>query len=189
MSRNRIVFVSYQPVIDKRRGARNPQRCNGNSIIKILNSLPLYRWLSRETILFKGFQRWLKRKKKEDRLRTLWKEFAKILGYCMNFTIPYDAISSGPGGYRGLVCRRSGWISRYDPGHWDVAPTAADAGRLSPWQQPRCTHRGDAHMQTRPACTWKPVHAVARIRCFVHTLHTQHRRHGTIALAQQPRTT
>lgn len=90
----------------------------------------------------------------------------------MNFTIPYDAISSGPGGYRGLVCRRSGWISRYDPGHWDVAPTAADAGRLSPWQQPRCTHRGDAHMQTRPACTWKPVHAVARIRCFVHTLHT-----------------
>ena len=73
-----------------------------------------------------------------------------------------------------LVCWRSGWISRYDPGHWDVAPTAADAGRLSPWQQPRCTHRGDAHMQTRPACTWKPVHAVARIRCFVHIAYTAH---------------
>lgn len=50
----------------------------------------------------------------------------------------------GPGGGQkgvGGVAQRPGWISRYDPGRWDVAPTAGDAGRLSPWQQPRCTHR------------------------------------------------
>lgn len=90
---------------------------------------------------------------------------------------------------RGLVggsaAALAGWISRYDPGRWDVAPTAGDAGRLSPWQQPRCTHRAVTHTREQgselaswraseraaaAACTWKraaPVHAVAGIRCSV----------------------
>jgi len=45
-------------------------------------------------------------------------------------------------------------VDRYDPEHWDVAPTAvADAGRLSPWQQPRCNYRGMTRTHTAAIAT------------------------------------
>lgn len=99
----------------------------------------------------------------------------RSVGWSVSWSVGRSGCSLTP-----FTC--SGWISRYDPGRWDVAPTAtADAGRLSPWQQPRCTHRGDAH--TIATTAHRGRYTPSRgIRCFASTPYVPHREH-TLTIA------
>lgn len=122
--------------------------------------------------------------------------FTRIPEGYMNFTIPYDAISSGPGRYIYICIYIGGWCGNVQGG--SVGTTLGIGTLLPPPLMPGVCRHGNsrvAPIEVTHTCKLGPRAHGSRympsresgVSC-IHCIHRAHRR-GTIALAQQPCTT